>query len=109
MKQKTQIIQVSSLIGRYTKIVTPRRVRGEVGIVQDLFWRKDKPWVLLQLSTGDRVAVAVSWTDLPQNIALIQKKSPVLMPTGLLELARFLQGMKFRRHQTALRSKQQKK
>ncbi len=66
---------------------------GAFGTVKDLFWRGDEPWIVLQLPTGSRVAVAVSWTDLPRDRCLTKKRAPELLPAGLFELAKFVEGM----------------
>ena len=110
MHQKAQVIfQERSIIGRYPRIVRHRRRIGEFGTVKDLFWRGDEPWLVLQLPTGIRVAVAVSWTDLPRDSCLTKKKAPELLPAGLVELAKFVQGMTSRRRPRALARKRKKK
>jgi hypothetical protein len=94
MQQKAQILtNTPSLIGRYAKIVKHRRRIGRFGTVKDLFWKGDEPWLVLQLPTGIRVAVAVSWTDLPRERCLTKKKTPELLPVGLVELAKFVRPM----------------
>jgi hypothetical protein len=98
MQQKAHILtNASSLIGRYVKIVKHRRRIGAFGTVKDLFWRGGEPWIVLQLPTGSRVAVAVSWTDLPRESCLTKKNTPELLPVGLVELAKFVRGMPSRR------------
>ena len=60
------IPHASPLLGRAVRIVQHhRRVGGQVGTVRDLFWKGDEPWLVIQLTSGRRVAVAYGWTDLP--------------------------------------------
>ena len=58
----------------------------------DVFWREDKPWVVLQLPSGRRTAVPASWTDLDGRFSRGEDR-PQILPSGLLELARFCHGL----------------
>jgi hypothetical protein len=88
----------SSLLGRAVRIVQHhRRVGGRVGIVRDLFWKGNEPWLVIQLTSGRRVAVAYGWTDLPPEICPTQTTAPELLPTALLEMATYWRGMQARR------------
>jgi len=110
MKDKTQILpQAQSVIGRYVRIVKHRRGLGEFGTVHDWFWREDEPWVVLRLPSGSRVAVAVSWTDLPQDACLTRGNFPEVLSAGLGELAKFLQHMEFYHQEAPSRPRHKKK
>jgi hypothetical protein len=88
------IIHVSPLIDRAVRIVKyPRRVGGQVGIVRDLFWKGNEPWLVIQLTSGRRVAVAYGWTDLPPEACPTRMTEPELLPSGLLEMAIYWRGM----------------
>jgi hypothetical protein len=76
-------------IGKYR-----RRVGGEFATWIDLFWREDEPWVVLQLPSGRRMAVPASWTDLPAGQFARVKDQPEILPSGLLELARYCQSLR---------------
>jgi hypothetical protein len=93
------ISHASSLLGRSVRIVKyHRRVGGQVGTVRDLFWKGDEPWLVIQLTSGRRVAVAYGWTDLPPDACPTQTIAPEIRPSGLLAMATYWQGMKARRH-----------
>jgi len=97
MSQKAQVLfQSESLIGRYVKLTKHRRRLGGFGIVKDLFWKRNEPWVVVQLPTGSRMASAVSWTDLARQGRLTKKNRPQLAPDRLIELAEFVGEMKLR-------------
>jgi hypothetical protein len=88
-----------SLLGRSVRIVKyHRRVGGQVGTVRDLFWKGDEPWLVIHLTSGRRVAVAYGWTDLPPDACPTQTIAPEILPSGLLAMATYWQGMKTRRH-----------
>jgi hypothetical protein len=59
----------------------------------DVFWREDKPWVVLQLPSGRRTAVPASWTDLDGQFSRREDR-PQILPAGLLELARYCHGQR---------------
>ena len=59
----------------------------------DVFWREDKPWVVLQQPSGRRTAVQASWTDLDGRFARGEDR-PQISPAGLWELARFCHGLR---------------
>ena len=65
-----------------------RRVGGDFATSIDLFWREDKPWVVLQLPAGRRTAVPASWTDLTTERFASGKGQSDILPSGLIELAR---------------------
>ena len=93
------IPHASSLLGRSVRIVKDhRRVGGQVGTVRDLFWKGDEPWLVIQLTSGCRVAVAYGWTDLPPDACPTQTIAPEILPAGLLAMATYWQGLKTRRH-----------
>jgi len=92
------IIHASPLIDRAVRIVKyHRRVGGQVGIVRDLFWKGNEPWLVIQLTSGRRVAVAYGWTDLPPEACPTQMTEPELLPSGLLEMAIYWRGMQAHR------------
>jgi hypothetical protein len=93
-----QITHGSPLLGRAVRIVQHyRRVGGQVGIVRDLFWKGDEPGLVIQLTSGRRVAVAYGWTDLPPADCPTQTRASEILPLGLLAMATYWQGMKTRR------------
>jgi len=92
------ITHASPLIDRAVRIVKyHRRVGGQVGIVRDLFWKGTEPWLVIQLTSGHRVAVAYGWTDLPPETCPTQMTEPELLPSGLLEMAIYWRGMQAHR------------
>ena len=92
------ITHASLLLDRTVRIVKcPRRVGGQVGIVRDLFWKGNEPWLVIQLTSGRRVAVAYGWTDLPPETCPTQMTEPELLPSGLLEMALYWRGMQAHR------------
>jgi hypothetical protein len=82
-------------IGKYATIVQPqkhgREISGGYGLVHDIFWREEKPWVVLKLPTGCRLAVPAALTDLPLRIFSKPKPSTETEATMLLEIAKFCQ------------------
>jgi len=93
------IPHASSLLGRSVRIVKHHRRRGgQMGTVRDLFWKGDEPWLVIQLTSGCRVAVAYGWTDLPPDACPTQTIAPEILPSGLLAMAPYWQGMNTRRH-----------
>ena len=91
------ISHASPLIGRSVRIVKHhRRVGGQVGIVRDLFWKGNEPWLVIQLTSGRRVAVAYGWTDLPPEGCPTPTIAPEILPAGLLAMTTYWQGMKTR-------------
>jgi hypothetical protein len=93
------ILHASPLIGRSVRIVKHhRRTGSQVGTVRDLFWKGDEPWLVIQLTSGRRVAVAYGWTDLPPDACPTQTIAPEILPAGLLEMATYWHSMKERRH-----------
>src|SRR5262245_531790 len=84
--------------GTLVKIEKQRRqVGGEFASFLDLFWREDEPWVVLQMPNGQRTAVPASWTDLPAECFAQTKGRAELLPSALLELARYCQRLAPRR------------
>src|SRR5215510_6326418 len=84
MQDKAPFIgQVSPLIGRYIKIVKHhRQVGGRVGMVRDIFWKGQEPWLVVQLTSGLQVAVAYGWSDLP-DASRPQKRDTSEIPHSL--------------------------
>ena len=92
------IAHASPLLDRAVRIVKyHRRVGGQVGIVRDLFWKGNEPWLVIQLTSGRRAAVAYGWTDLPPEACPLQMTEPELLPLGLLEMATYWRGMQAHR------------
>jgi hypothetical protein len=73
-------------------------VGGEFATFVDLFWREDEPWVVLQLPAGQRTALPASWTDLPAESFPPTTGRAEILPAALLELTRFCQRLRPRRH-----------
>ena|SRR5437016_3842094 len=73
-----------------------RQVGSEFASFLDSFWREDEPWVVLQLPDGQRTAVPASWTDLPAEGLAPTKGRAALLPSALLELARYCQRLRQR-------------
>src|SRR5262249_51388824 len=71
-----------------------RQVGGAFATLLDAFWRGDEPWVVLQLPSGRRTAVPVSWTDLPAERFTRRSGPAELLPSALLELSRYCQGLR---------------
>jgi hypothetical protein len=102
------IPHASPLIGRSVRVLKHhRRVGGQVGTVQDLFWKGNEPWLVIQLTSGRRAAVAYGWTDLPSEACPMQMTEPELLPSGLLEMATYWRGMQAHRppHRFRIRPK----
>jgi len=74
-----------------------RQVGSEFASFLDFFWREDEPWVVLQLPNGQRTAVPASWTDLPAEGFARTTGRAELLPSALLELARYCQRLGPRR------------
>ena len=90
--------QDSPIIGRYIKIVKHhRRVGGRIGIVRDIFWKGEEPWLVVQLTSGLQVAVAYGWSDLPGESRPQRRNAPEILLAGLLDMATYWQGMTARR------------
>src|SRR5262245_1775869 len=92
------ISYTSPLLGRSVRVMKHHcRVGGQVGTVQDLFWKGNEPWLVIQLTSGRRAAVAYGWTDLPPDACPTPMTEPELLPSGLLEMATYWRGMPARR------------
>src|SRR3990172_2104051 len=63
MFHKTQALPSLSKHARILK--HRRKVGGDCGVVRDVFWKEEEPWVVLALLSGIRTVVPASWTDLP--------------------------------------------
>jgi len=74
-----------------------RQVGSEFARFLDSFWREDEPWVVLQLPDGQRTAVPASWTDAPAECLARTQDREQLLPSALLELARYCQRLRPRR------------
>src|SRR5215471_799555 len=98
------ITHASPLIDRAVQIVKySRRVGGQGGIVRDLFWKGDEPWLVIQLTSGRRVAVAYGWTDLSPEGCPTQPIAPEILPAGLRAMATYWHGMQTRRQKRSRR------
>src|SRR4051812_18399519 len=108
MEHNAQVAdQWSSWRGQIVRIVRHRRrVGSRLGTVRDGFWKGDEPWVVLQLSSGQRIAVAASWTDLPREAVPVKRTSPLLQPAGLIALARCCRELTARPRRQRTASKQ---
>ena len=100
--------QDSPLIGRYVKIAKHRRrVGGRVGIVRDVFWKGEEPWLVVQLTSGLQVAVAYVWSDLPDESRPHKQNGPEILPSGLLEMATYWRAMTTRNRPKRSRKQRQ--
>ena len=95
MSDKPQGLLVPGTVVRIGK--HRRQVGGEFATFLDFFWREDEPWVVLQLPNGRRTAVPASWTDLPTAGFAQTEGRAELLPSALLELARYCQRLTPRR------------
>jgi hypothetical protein len=95
MSRKPQALLLSGASVRICK--HRRQVGSEFANFLDSFWREDEPWVVLQLPDGQRTAVPASWTDLPAECLAQTKGRAELLPSALLELARYCQRLRPRR------------
>src|SRR5579885_2784945 len=87
--------QALPLPGASVRICKQRRQAGsEFASSLDSFWREDEPWVVLQLPDGQRTAVPASWTDLPAEGLARTTGRAELLPSALLELARYCQRLR---------------
>src|SRR5262245_30775814 len=101
MPQKTQALPP---LGASVRIRQGRRqVGGEFGILRDYFWREDEPWVVVQLSSGGRTPVPVSWTDLPAASFSRRKTEEHLLPTVLIPLAQLCQTLRLASKEQSLK------
>jgi hypothetical protein len=82
MRQKAlALLSDFSYINRPVKITKRRRKQcGQIGVVRDMFWRKEEPWIVLQLPVGTRIAIPLTWTDIPPELVPVKSTSPVLDP-----------------------------
>jgi hypothetical protein len=86
--------QALLLSGAPVRILKEARCVGsEFATWIDVFWRGDKPWVVLQLPSGRRTAVPASWTDLDGQFSRSEDR-PQILPSGLLELSRHCHGLR---------------
>jgi hypothetical protein len=100
--------QDSPLIGRYVKIVQHhRRVGGRVGIVRDIFWKGEEPWLVVQLTSGLQIAVAYGWSDLPDESRPQKGNTPEILPSGLLDMATYWHSMTTRSRPKRSRKRRQ--
>jgi hypothetical protein len=63
-------------------------VGGEFATGIDIFWREDKPWIVLRLPSGRRTSIPADWTDLTLEALISDKDRSEILPSGFLELAR---------------------
>lgn len=100
------ISQDSPLIGRYVKIAKHRRrVGGRVGIVRDVFWKGEEPWLVVQLTSGLQAAVAYDWSDLPDESRPQKHSTLEILPSGLLDMATYWRSMNTRSRPKRSRNK----
>jgi hypothetical protein len=87
MKDKTQYLHCTF---KYATIAAHgREVGGGIGLVHDVFWREEKPWVVLKLPTGRRLTIPAALTDLPPKIFSTTEELAEFHAPLLLELAQF--------------------
>src|SRR5437870_13763062 len=99
MLNKTQAIHPSV---KYARIVKHGRGEGaRFGVVHDLFWREEEPWIVLKLPTGVRMAVPAALTDLPAEAFSTTEGHSEIHAAMLLELARFCQDLRVRSRRRA--------
>jgi hypothetical protein len=93
MRQKA-LAQLSdfSYIHQPVKIVRHRRkVGATIVTLRDYFWHKEEPWGVIDLPSGKRTAIPLSWTDIPKDKLPAVIRSPQLDARRLLEMAKFCQ------------------
>src|SRR4030067_2909416 len=78
-----------------------REVSGGFGLVHDVFWREDQPWVVLKLPTGRRVTIPAALTDLPTKMFSTTEERLEIHAPMLLELAEFCRHVLAPLHRTA--------
>ena len=76
-----------------------RKAGGDGGIIRDLFWKENEPWLVLQLPSGNRTAVPVSWTDLPDEWLPATEERLEAQASALAELARYCRSLRPRTRQ----------
>jgi hypothetical protein len=88
------------LLSRFSYINGPvkiskrcRPMSSQVATLRDLFWHKEEPWGVVQLQSGTRTAIPLSWTDLPQDAFPTRMSSPRIDALRLVEMSHFLQRM----------------
>jgi len=87
MKDKTQYLHCTFKYA--TMSAQSREVSGGVGLVHDVFWREEKPWVVLKLPTGRRLTIPAALTDLPPKMFSTTEARVEFHAPMLLELAQF--------------------
>jgi hypothetical protein len=65
-----------------------REVGGGFGLVHDIFWREEKPWVVLKLPMGRRLTIPADLTDLPPKMFSTLKERTEVHAPMLLEVAK---------------------
>jgi hypothetical protein len=63
-------------------------VGGEFATGIDIFWREEKPWIVIRLTSGRRTSIPAAWTDLTIDPRRTDKNRSEILPSGLLEMAR---------------------
>ena len=76
---------------------------GHSGRVCRVFWRDERPWVLVRLHDGVMVSVPWDWTDLPiapseQEPETDERATVLLSPMALRELVRRVRELRERDH-----------
>ena len=68
-----------------------RKAGGSLATLRDYFWHKEEPWGVVQLPSGQKVALPLSSTDIPHEALPVLIKEPQIDATRLLEMAKFCQ------------------
>jgi hypothetical protein len=103
------------LLSRFSYINGPvkitkrcRPLGGQVVTLRDLFWHKEEPWGVVQLQSGTRTAIPLSWTDLPKDAFPTRMSAPQIDALRLLEMSRFLQQVNTKTTKSTKRKPQRK-
>jgi hypothetical protein len=109
MSHKTQI--PPSLPNHVRILKHRRKAGGNCGAVRDVFWREEKPWVVLSLLSGLRTVVPASWTDLPPKSLSATTTLQVTVPAlvQVAHLSRAIQKRSARRRPKATHKAHKKK
>lgn len=76
-----------------------RKAGGDGGMIRDVFWKEDERWLVLQLPSGERIAIPQSWTDLPDECLPATGEIPEAQASRLVELARYCRSRRPRTRQ----------
>jgi hypothetical protein len=76
---------------------------GDEGVIRDVFWKENEPWLVLPLPSGVRTAIPMSWTDLPVEYLPTTDESLEAQASSLAELARYCRSLRRRtRHKKSM-------